>query len=356
MENKGKILENSNSQVTEEEIDLGNLFKVIGKGLKNFFNFIGDVLQNIFHYFILLLIFLKKHVVKLGIAVVLGFIIGLILHKFEPKTYVSNMIIETNYGSGIQLYKQIDYLNDLVKKKDSISLAQILNINTKEASQINNIEVNPNQPEVNLYKAYDEYIQKTDTIYTKGYKFEDFKKRIDKYDLRYHQININSKSKTVFSNISSSIIKLVENDYYKKLKDLKVNEIKQKLQVLNKNLAQIDSLRYSYKEVALKQAVNSSNSSTIEISKNENKKNENDIELFNTSYGLLKSISWTNDELIRKNNIVNIISNFDKVGIPDKKISHKKYFQLPLLFLGLMLGWILIVQLNEYLNNYKSDS
>ena len=46
------------------------------------------------------------------------------------------MIVETNYGSGIQLYKQVDYLNDLIKKKDTISLSESLNIGIRDASQI----------------------------------------------------------------------------------------------------------------------------------------------------------------------------------------------------------------------------
>jgi len=33
----------------EEEVDLGNLFKVIGKGIKNFFSFIGELFQQLFH-------------------------------------------------------------------------------------------------------------------------------------------------------------------------------------------------------------------------------------------------------------------------------------------------------------------
>jgi len=285
----------------------------------------------------------------------LGFIIGFILHKLESKTYVSDMIVETNYGSGIQLYKQIDYLNDLVKKKDSVSLSGALNLNLNEASQINAIEVFAYQAEKNFYKAYDEYLQKTDTIFTKGFEFVDFKKRIAEYDLRYHQIKVSSKSKTVFANLSPSLISLVENDYYKNIKDLKVNELNQKLSILHKNLIQIDSLRKTYKEVALKEADNKSGTSTIEIAKTDTKKEENDIKLFETTNNILYSISQVNSDLVRKNDVINIISDFNKIGVPDKNITHKKYFRFAVLFGGLMLGWILLQQLNRYLEDYKSS-
>ena len=352
MDNKNKIDQTTKTS-QEEEVDLGNLFIVIGKGIKNIFNFIGNIIASLFHYFILLLIFLKRHALKLGLALLLGFIIGFVLHKIDAKTYVSEMVVETNYNSGIQLYKQIDYLNDLVKKKDSISLAKVLKIPAKESSQITNIEVSAYQPERNLYKAYDEYLQAADTIYTKDFTFEDYKKRMDEYDLRYHSVQVNSESKTVFADLSTSILNLVENDYYKRIKDIKVNELNQKLNVLNSNLIQIDSLRNTYKVVALKEAEKLSSSSTIEISKSDSKKNENDIKLFETSNQILDIIATTNKEILRKSNVVNIISDFDEIGVPDKNITHKKYFQFTLLFFGLMLGWILLKGLNGYLESYN---
>lgn len=354
MENKNKTDQTSKIP-QEEEVDLGNLFKAIGKGISNIFNAILQFFTSIFHYFILLLIFLKRHALKLGLALLFGFIVGFIFHKLDTKSYVSDMIIETNYGSGIQLYKQIDYLNDLVKKKDSVALSKVLNIDISEAVSINEIKVSAYQPDRNLYKAYDTYLKITDTIYTRNFTFEDFKKRTDEYDLRYHNVEVNSKSKLLFGKLTPSIINLVENDYYKQLKDLKVNELHQKISVLSKNLQQIDTLRNTYKEVALKEAEKLSGSSTIEISKSEKDKNENDIELFKTSNEILNSISWTNADLIRKNNIINIISDFDKIGVPDKSITHKKYFQFAALFFGLMLGWILLRQLNNYLISYKLE-
>ena len=41
----------------EEEVDLGSLFVIIGKGFKNFFNFIGSIFKGIFHFLISVLLF-----------------------------------------------------------------------------------------------------------------------------------------------------------------------------------------------------------------------------------------------------------------------------------------------------------
>ena len=342
-------------QLQEEEVDLGNLFKVIGKGIGNFFQAIGKFIKITFHYLILLLIFLKNNTLKLGLAIVFGTIFGFILDYNKPKEYSSNLIIETNFGSGIQLYKQIDYLSDLVKKRDTITLSKVLNSPINEVSKITNIEVSVYQSTQNLLLAFDEYLKTIDTVYTRKFKLEDFEKRQSKFDYRYHLIKINSNLNSFFKNITPELIYMIENDYYKKKRDIKIEELNQKKSILQKNLAQIDSLRKLYKEVAIKEAENKSSSSSIEISQKETKKNENDIKLFETSSELLDQIQNLNNKIIRNENIINIISDFDEVGIVGKRITDKKYFQFGILFGGLMLMIILFVQLNNYLNNYLDN-
>ena len=47
----------TNNRNNEEEVDLGSLFVIIGKGFSNFFNFIGSIFKGIFHFTIILLLF-----------------------------------------------------------------------------------------------------------------------------------------------------------------------------------------------------------------------------------------------------------------------------------------------------------
>ena len=44
----------------EEEVDLGSLFVIIGKGFKNFFNFIGSIFKGAFHFLISILLFKRN--------------------------------------------------------------------------------------------------------------------------------------------------------------------------------------------------------------------------------------------------------------------------------------------------------
>lgn len=60
----------------KEDIELGSLFIIIGKGFSNLFNFIAKVFKGVYHLLILLLLFIKTNIVKLLIAAVVGGIIG----------------------------------------------------------------------------------------------------------------------------------------------------------------------------------------------------------------------------------------------------------------------------------------
>lgn len=341
------------NQNQEEEIDLGNLFKVIGSGINNFFNGIGRIFRALFHLIILFLIFLRSNALKLGISLFLGAVVGYFIEVSHPKEYVSNLIVETNHGSGVQLYKQIGFLDDLLIKRDTLSLAKALNITSKEASQLTHFKISAYQKRINLYKSYDDYLQNTDTIFTKGFKVEDFKKRFDEYDYRYHELIVKSNSKEIFRKVSLGVKALVENDYLKRRRDLKNNELKLKLGTLRKNLTQIDSLRSLYSEVALKEAEKTTSNSTIEFSQKQFDNSKNDLELFNTSNRILLEIEKLNSQILKSENILNIISDFNEVGVSNNKIAEKKYFQFAVLFGSLMMLLILLLQLNRYLVNYK---
>ncbi len=338
----------------EEEVDLGNLFTVIGKGISNLFKVFIHFFNTLFHYCILLLIFFKKHFFKLIAAIVLGGVFGYLLEYSKPKEYGSELIVETNFGSGLRLYNQIEYLSDLIKKKDTIALSKSLNLPLDKVSPITKIEITAYQPKQNLLLAYDEFVKTTDTVFTKHFTVEDYKKRQAEYDYRYHLIKIHSKLNTVFHEITPGLIKLVENDYYKNRRDISKDELMQKKIILQKNLIQIDSLRSLYKAVAIREAEKQTSRSTIEISQKESDKSEKDIELFQTSNQILIQLTKLNINISRKNNIVNIISDFNEIGVLDNKLTGKKYFQFALLFGGLLLGFILLLKINNYIENYKN--
>ena len=101
--------DNNTSTSKEEEIDLGQLFKLIGRTFDRFFGFIGSILNKLFLAFVWMVFFVKRHFIKVALAGVLGFAYGFIRQKTAEPVYKSTTIIKQNYKTGENLYLLIDF-------------------------------------------------------------------------------------------------------------------------------------------------------------------------------------------------------------------------------------------------------
>ena len=99
----------TNQKNNEEEVDLGSLFVIIGKGFSKFFNFIGNIFKGIFHGVISILIFLKKNIKKIGIAAFIGAVLGVFLEVKKADTYEAELLLAPNFKSTRQLYNNVNY-------------------------------------------------------------------------------------------------------------------------------------------------------------------------------------------------------------------------------------------------------
>ena len=103
---------NSPESQPSEEVDLGQLFKLIGNAFNRFFNFIGSIFNKLFLAFVWLVFFTKKHFIKIVLAGVLGFAYGFIKQKTGDPVYKSDIIIKQNYKTGENLYNSLIFLNN----------------------------------------------------------------------------------------------------------------------------------------------------------------------------------------------------------------------------------------------------
>ena len=344
--------------ISEEEIDFGNLFSQIGKMFSNFFAFIGSIFKTIYHYFILLLLFIRKNVIVLGSATILGVIVGLIIDINNEKVFESEMTVELAYGSGSRLYNQIDYLNNLIFYEDSIRIGKIFDIPSEEAATLILFEAKPIDPKKNMYLDYDEYIQNTDTIYTytREFTFEDFAKRKEHTDVKQQKIVAESYNPGVFEKLDEGLKALVENDYFNDLKEKRIAELsfeKEKLQV---NLAHVDSLRKRYKETAYMQfeQKDEKNSGVSFRTINAGYKGNVDKDLYYVSDTLMLKLREINKQLIENQEIVKIQNEFT-VGKVKKNLLNRNWVRYGILGFALVFLFLTGLQFNKYLNRYEGQ-
>lgn len=342
----------STKQQKEEEVDLGSLFQIIGKGFVKLFNFIGSILKEVFHILILTLIFIRSHLLKFVIAAVLGGGAGLYLELNTDTKYESVMLLKPNFNSTRQLYNNISYYNDLIKQKDTFLLKKTFNISIEESISLKKFEITPIRNENDIITLYDDLILEVDTLTAKSYSFDLFKKSFTEFDYKTHKISVQSTNNKIFPKLENTIISsIVENEYYKKQKALNNESLNRTDSILRKDLIQVDSLRNVYMRVMLEEAKKTSQGTRIDLGGQI--KTTKEIELFKTNSEINKNIIDISEEKAEKSEILNVISNFQPVGYKVGGLENNLIFLFASFGVILVLIFLLLKNLNSYLNTYK---
>tara|TARA_R110002124_G_scaffold72598_10_gene194283 strand:- start:834 stop:1868 length:1035 start_codon:yes stop_codon:yes gene_type:complete len=336
----------------KEEIELGSLFIIIGKGFSNLFNFIATIFKGIYHLLILLLLFIKKNVIKLVLAAVIGGVIGTFFQLKKAPTFGADMQVQPNFKSTRQLYNNVHYYNDLVKQKDTAILAATFHLSSEIAATLKKFEIYPIKNGNDLLTSYDELILSVDTLTAKSYSFDVFKNTFTDYDYRIHNIHVVATKNDVFSKLDEVIISsVVNNKFFNKVKRLTNENLNRTDSLLRQNLTQVDSLRRVYMSVLIEKSKKENSGTTIDLggTKTTNK----ELELFETNRRINKDLKEITEDKSEKSEVLNVISNFQPIGYEIKGIDQNYGVQVAVLGILLMVLFLLLKQLNIYLNNYK---
>ncbi|MHB0755923.1 hypothetical protein [Polaribacter sp. M15] len=336
----------------EEEVDLGSLFLIIGKGFTKLFNFIGTIFKGIFHAFISILIFFKENFIKIGIAGLIGVIAGVFLEVKSEKKYGSELLVEPNFGSSKQLYKNIYYYNDLVKQKKIKDLQNLFDLDSIEAASLQKFQIEPLKTDNDIISAYDELILEVDTLAIRSYDYINFKEAFTDFDYKIHKVTVTATKNNVFSKLDDVIISsVVSNKYFNRIKNLTNESLNRIDSLYRENLVQIDSLRMVYMKVMVEEAKKQTTGTSIDLGGE--KRTTKELELFETNRKINADLRKIADEKSNKYEVINVISNFQPIGYQIKGVAKNYVFILGLLGAVFMTAFLLLVKLNTYLNNYK---
>jgi hypothetical protein len=340
------------SHSKEEEIELGSLFIIIGKGFSNLFRFIGNIFKGIFHFLILILLFIKGNFIKLAIATVIGAVAGIFLELKKEATYGTDLQVQPNFKSSRQLYNTVNYYNDLVKQKDTISLARVFKISVSEAAVLKNFQIYPIKNGNDLLTSYNDLILSVDTLTAKSYSFANFKNTFTDFDYKTHNIHVIATKNDIFSKLDEVIISsVVDNKFFNKVKTLTNENLNRTDSLLRENLSQLDSLRKVYMTVLIEESKKQNTGTSIDLGGA--KKTTKELEVFETNRQINKDLKTISKEKSEKSEVLNVISNFQPTGYEIKGIDKNYGFLAAGFGFSLMIFFLLLRRLNRYLNNYK---
>ena len=340
------------SQSKEEEIELGSLFIIIGKGFSNLFRFIGKIFNGVFHFLILILLFIKSNFKRIAIAAIIGVVVGTFIEFKKEKTFGANLELQPNFKSSRQLYNNVNYYNDLVKQKDTLQLAAVFKISKEEAASLKKFEISPIKNGNDLLTSYDDLILSVDTLTAKSYSFKDFQRTFTDYDYKVHTVSVIASKNNVFTKLDDEIIfSIIDNKYFNKVKTLTNENLNRTDSLLRQNLSQIDSLRKVYMTVMVEESKKLSTGTSIDLGGT--KETTKELELFETNRKINKDLKEITEDKSEKSSVINVISSFQPIGYEIKGIDENYGVLLGGLGVILMIVFLLLVQLNGYLNNYK---
>lgn len=345
-----------------EEVDLGQLFKIIGNMFDRLFSFLGNVLRKTFLGFVWLVFFIKSHIIKIVIAGIIGFGYGFFKQNKGEPVYKSTTVIKQNYDSGENLYRAIDYYNELIAEKDSITLGEVLNIDSRKAGSIIDLKVESVITENDKLVNFDLYTKSLDSTIASTVTFEEYVENSKEFDYVDQRIIIKAKDKGVFGTIISQIVNnIIKTDYLLSEQKKDLDELNLLENSILKSLEVSKELQEVYKKVLETPIENTSGSQTsIRIDNTEDKRATKEYELYNNDIALRRELVQIQREKEDKRFIVEVISSQENQGTKDnsrellgKTLNVKIYYTIILMFLASVI--LLTLHFIKFLEKYKNE-
>ncbi len=344
-------------QETNDEVDLGQLFNMIGRGFERLFNFVGRILKGVFELLISLLLIVRRHFVKICIIVVSFGIIGYVADILTPDIYGANMLVKPNFESTNQLYNNIQYYHAMVESNDTVQLSEIFGITRTEAAQLRGFYIEPLSTETNLLVDYVDIRKELDSAAQEELTFELYKENIEPTDYRIHQIGVASLGKRIYKKIDTVIINAIsENNYFKEKQKVTLENIRRNDSVIKNSIAETDSLRIVYERVLIAEAEKKGDLSGTSIVLSENTQNDNRLARLLERKILLKNQLNSNDaNRVESMKIMNVLSEFPEVGYVEGSFFTNYKIFFPVVGVTLYLLFLILYGLNKYLVQKEAE-
>jgi hypothetical protein len=338
-----------------DEVDLGSLFLIIGRGFSNFFNFIGNIFTRIYNLVVVVISHFYKRLYWYAGSIIIGFIIGFAIDSNSTTKYNANLFIETNFNSARQVYENIYQFHQLASiDKDTLELAKRLKISPSEASKLKGFYIEPDINENKLVELYSEFFGSLDSLSRLETTYYNFKESLYDYNFKFHKIAVSSTDKSLFKKIEDTFVdQIANNPYLKGLVEVNKLNLERKDQALLLQIKKTESLVDEYLKIRQKESekeVVAGNGTSLYMGDSE-------------SSGLLVDESKVlenrlvfeaerrqiNLDMIEQKTAINILSGFPYSGYNIAEWYEKRKFIAPFFLCALTLLIFTMISLGNYI-------
>ena len=319
---------------SNDEIDLGQLFNMIGRGFKNLFN-----------GFLRSFLYLKKNLLILFGLAIAGAIIGFGLNQIVTDKLKTEVIVKPHLESKDYLYDVVKEIQANLESEDTIFFKKIgfesFNLKGYDIT-IDQILDKENSSDDNL-----EYLELLEKFQDNGQFTDIIRSELLKKSSLEHRITFTYKDAQNGPKFTQKVMDYINsNDYYNKLIAINRENALKRIKQDESLLVQIDELitRYSNK------MVNTESQIVEQRIIFDNEKQSNITELFELKNSLIRDIERKKLELQEQRDAISII-NFGEPQLEQNSIFGKRIVLLPLIFIAIFL----LIDIIRYLNKKSKE-
>ncbi len=328
-----------NTQPGSDEIDLGQLFRMIGRGF-----------DRVFKAFLRLFLYLKRKALWLIGAVIIGLAIGLFLNLSVDKRLKTEVIVKPNFESKDYLYDIIEEIQANIVARDTQFLSKLgVDIAEVKGFRVSIEPLEKKKKDENNNEEQNTYLEILQNFQDQEFISEVIRSEILDKTVLTHRITFEHKNPFNGQQVVGKIMDYVNaNPYFIEMRNVYEKNAADRIDRNNELIAQIDKLIQNYTQ---KLGQTNSGGARQEGALLLNAEEPLDIPtLLSLKNGLVKQIGDKQIELVQQKDPVNII-NFGKTQEVKNQFLNKSLFLSPLIVIGLFFLWGLL----KYLNRKASD-
>lgn len=339
-----------------EEIDLIQIFNMIGALFNKLYNFIKSIFKAIFSILIYALKAIIDNFKIIAIVVIVAGCLGFALEKTRPDIYNSQMLVKPYFDSKFQLVTNINYYNALIGEKDYKQLTQIFGINEEDAEQLIKFEIHPGpENENDQIKQYDNFLKGLDSIRAQEVEFDEFLENRSIYSGDIFEINVQSFKKDVFRSLEDGLNSTFTNTYSIKKMEKRDSLIAIKKERILSSIKVVDSLKQVYVNVMEEESKSQDGSYTTRdgLSFIQEKTKTKEYELLEQEINLRKELSELESQKVEEDVFFDTLSSFQDVGAKYTTIWERYSIIFPFLAFLALSVFYLAVKVVKYVKSYE---
>ena len=318
----------SNLPNNSDEIDLGQLFRLIGKGF-----------NNLFKAFLKLFLYFKKNALILLALVVVGAGIGYGLNQIVSKKLKTEVIVKPQMESKNYLYDVIDEIQANIKSKNTEFFKSIgienIDYNGLDVS-ISRVNVDTSSDAdkqyLELLQSFDDTEAITDIV----------RAELQNKSSYNHRITFFYKDAELGEDFAKKVMVYINNNsYFDGLLEIYRANAESRIEENKRLLEQVDLIIANYSKKMAQQEDFTGNDRIVL----DNQETVNITGLFNLKNNLIQDIEAKKIELEQRSNIIRVI-NLGQTQEVKKSFFGKNLVLIPLLFVGLYFLFSFLKYLN----------